>query len=77
MLITVKYLPCTNSRGARFIVSNGREKKTFRHNFTDVCPSFGALQAFCKYFCIEKNWLIAGSIKDLRIFVSDDAQAIV
>ena len=77
MLITVKYLPCTNSRGARFIVSNGKEKKTFQHRYTDVYPSFGALQEFCAYFSIKKNWLIAGSIKDTHFFVSDDAQAII
>ena len=76
MLITVKYLPCTNSRGSRFIVSNGKEKKTFQHRYTSVYPSFGALQAFCKYFCIEKTWLVAGSIKDTHVFVSDDAEAI-
>ena len=77
MLITVRYLGATSYRRARFIVSNGREKKTFQHRYTDVYPGFGALQAFCKYFCIEKTWLVAGSIKDTHVFVSDDAQAIV
>lgn len=73
MLITVKFLPGTNSRGARFIVSNGREKKTFQHRYTDVYPSFGALRSFCEYFSIKKHWLDGGYIKDTRIYISSDS----
>ena len=73
MLITVKYLPCTNFRGARFIVSNGREKKTFSYSYSDKYAHEIALRSFCKYFLIEKTWLDGGYIKDTRIYVSSDS----
>ena len=73
MLITVKYLSCTNSRGARFIVSNGREKKTFPYSYSDKYAHEAALSAFCKHFSIEKTWLDGGYIKDTRIYISNDS----
>jgi hypothetical protein len=73
MLITVKYLPCTNSRGARFVVSNGRDKKTFPYDYEAHYARESALSAFCRYFSIKKHWLDGGYIKDTRIYISSDS----
>lgn len=71
MLITVKYLDATSYRGARFIVSNGREKKTFP--YSDKCAHEIALRAFCGYFSVKKHWFDGGYIKDTRIYISSDS----
>jgi hypothetical protein len=73
MLITVKYCGPTNSRGSRFIVSNGLEKKTFPFSYAANHAEEQALRDFCKHYIIDKTFLYGGYIRETHFFVSNDS----
>jgi len=69
MTITVRYLCATNSRGSRFLVSDGILRLTVPYDHAARDPSRAAMSAFLERFDIRGRFA-AGEMPKGRVYVS-------